>query len=190
MLVKDKNVLRKEYKSLRNNMSLHERRTADINIFKNAVNLEEIKQAEEILTYVSSDIEIDTYLLADYCFNAHKKLYAPKCLPNSNDMIFYRINSFSDLEKGAFGIYEPKEYCKEIDKLMRPVCIVPGLAFDKRGYRLGFGKGFYDKFLSGFKGIKIGLCYDNCITSCLPNDVHDIAVDFLVTEKTALSIKK
>ncbi|MGN1133878.1 MAG: 5-formyltetrahydrofolate cyclo-ligase [Oscillospiraceae bacterium] len=188
MLIKDKNALRKEYKALRNGMSLHQRRTADIEIFKNARELEAFQQAEEVLIYVSSAIEVDTYMLADYCFECRKKLYSPKCIPNSNDMIFYETESFDDLEKGSFGIYEPCEQCRKMNETEHPVCIVPGLAFDKRGYRLGFGKGFYDKFLAEFKGIKIGLCYDDCVTESLPKDAYDVPVDILVTENQCLFI--
>ena len=109
-------------------------------------------------------------------------------MPDSNDMSFYEIKSFDDLEQGSFNIFEPKEYCPMIADFNDACCIVPALSYDKRGYRLGFGKGFYDKFLCKFNGEKIGICYDNCICGKLPNDEFDISVDWLVTEKLNFEI--
>ena len=97
-------------------------------------------------------------------------------------MEFYSISSFDDLESGAYGIYEPKKECLKITADENTVCIVPGLAFDKSGFRIGFGKGYYDRFLSEFKGESVGLCYDECFSDILIKDKFDMCVSAVITE--------
>lgn len=189
MQVECKKELRKKFKQIRKAMSENQREIADMQVFENAVATDEYKYADVILAYVSSDIEVDTYKLIEYSWQAGKKVCVPRCKPNSNEMEFYEIYSFDDLEQGAFGILEPKESCEQWDNKGKACCIVPALSYDNRGYRLGFGKGFYDKYLTGFEGKKLGICYDNCMSLKLPNDEYDISVDLVVTDKSALKIK-
>lgn len=188
MQMTNKNELRKKYKQIRTEMTVSERRTADLQVFKNTVSVDAYKNAKEILAYVSSEIEVDTRLLIRHSWGMGKKVLVPRCIPDSNDMEFYEIKSFDELEKGAFGIFEPKKSCLKAGKPEKPCCIVPALSYDKRGYRLGFGKGFYDKFLSDFEGVKLGLCYERCMCRQLPNDEFDISVDIVVTDESALII--
>lgn len=189
-MLTDKNSLRRYYKDIRNRMSVHERRVCELGIFHKVSDLEAYKGASEVLVYVSSEIEVDTYLLIDHSLKLGKKVLAPRCVPNSNDMDFFEIKSFSDFEKGAFGIYEPNSDCILVSSFENSCCVVPALSYDSRGYRLGFGKGFYDKFLSGFGGTKIGICYECCMSERLPDDEFDISVDIVVTDKSTLNIEK
>ena len=93
------------------------------------------------------------------------------------------IRSLDDLEKGTFGVLEPKhKQCKLVTDLSHGFCIVPGLCFDAKGYRLGYGKGYYDRFLSEFKGVTVGICYTSCVQYGLPHGYFDRPVDILVTE--------
>ena len=188
-MLTDKDSLRRYYKDIRNNMSLHERRVGDLEIFHGVAELDEYKNSSEVLVYVSSAIEVDTYMLIDHSIKVGKIVLAPRCLPNSNDMEFFEIKSLDDLENGTFGIYEPNSECLKKISFDNACCIVPALSYNKRGYRLGFGKGFYDKFLSGFSGAKIGICYECCMSDKLPNDEFDINVDVVVTDKSAFRIE-
>lgn len=184
-----KRELRKYFKQIRQEMSAEQRKNIDNQIFQNVTETAEYKRAEIILAYVSSEIEVNTYKIIEYSKQIGKKICVPKCKPNSNDMDFYEINSMNDLEPGAFGILEPKSNCNEWNKRGNACCIVPALSYDIRGYRLGFGKGFYDKFLKDFKGVKLGICYENCMSKQLPDNEYDISVDLVVTDKSTLIIK-
>lgn len=188
MQITDKNTLRKSYKKIRKDMTLFQRRIYDMQIFENVIKLDAFKNSNKVLVYISSEIEVDTFAIICYALKMGKKVFAPKCVSDSNDMFFYEIKSFDDLEQGSFKIFEPKEYCQMIVDFNDTCCIVPALAYDKRGYRLGFGKGFYDKFLCKFSGEKIGICYDNCVCSKLPNDEFDVSVDWLVTENRIVNL--
>lgn len=178
----DKSALRAHFKNIRRKMTRAEKSSKDSKIFSNFIGISDFASADEILTYISSDIEVDTEKIVNFSFNQGKSVYAPRCVSGTNIMRFYKITSFDDLERGYFGIREPKEHCEEIKELQNQICLVPALSYDSRGFRLGFGKGFYDRFLSEFRGVCIGLCYDNCITDELPSFVHDIPVSILITE--------
>jgi 5-formyltetrahydrofolate cyclo-ligase len=99
-------------------------------------------------------------------------------------MDYYYINSFDDLEKGAYGLMEPDiNKCQKVTDLNKGICLVPGLVYDREGYRLGFGKGYYDRFLINFHGITIGICYSRCVEQSLPRGFYDKPIDLVVTEK-------
>lgn len=73
--------------------------------------------------------------------------------------------------------------CEILSDFSDSVCLVPGLAFDREGYRIGFGKGYYDRFLLNFSGLTVGMCYNKCIEDNLPRGYYDCPVDILITEK-------
>ena len=99
-------------------------------------------------------------------------------------MDFYFVTSVNQLKKGTFSIPEPDSaVCTAVDDSVSGLCLVPGLCYDMHGYRIGFGKGYYDRFLQKFSGTSVGLCYTRCIEQKLPRGVFDKPVDILITEK-------
>ena len=106
-----------------------------------------------------------------------KKVAVPKC--EGNDIVFYYINSLEDLEEGSFGILEPKinEAVNDFDS---SICIIPGVAFDNDKNRIGYGRGFYDRFLENYAGIKIGLAYKECICDKIDVSENDIKMDKVI----------
>ena len=184
-----KQQLRKQFKDIRLSQTPKEKSDIEQKVYRFFVESDDFDKFSDILVYVSSDIEIGTkkimeHILCDIRTGHKKRLLCPRCENGTNIMHFYRIDSLDNLETGSFGILEPKEHCELVDKFIDPVCIVPALSFDSKGYRLGFGKGFYDRFLADFNGITIGLCCESCMTDGeLPRDEHDISVDHIVTER-------
>ena len=96
---------------------------------------------------------------------------------------FHKINSLSELKVGEYGIPEPAPSAPEIKGGEKTICIVPALAYDKDGNRLGYGGGYYDRFLSTYKGISILAIYSFLYTDSLPTDEYDMAVHRIITEK-------
>lgn len=183
----NKKELRAEIKKLRSEADKEMLLRADKAIFEKIIASEEYIRCSSLLLYVSAEIEVDTQRLIAYSLKLGKAVYAPRVVKGTRNMDFCRIYSFDDLEEGYFGIHEPKNHCPICCSFgSDSLCIVPALAYDHNGFRLGYGKGFYDVFLSGFKGIKMGICYENCVKQTVFRDSLDVPVDILITEKNKL----
>lgn len=179
-----KSHLRDKYKTMRMNMNRDVKKIMDDKISNKIIDLTEYKNSEKVLTYISKDIEVSTLEIIKDAWRKNKNVGAPRCNIQEKSMQFYCINSFDDLEKCTFGLYEPaSDKCGVIKDFSNSICIVPGFCFDSFGYRLGYGYGYYDRFLPEFKGSKIGICYSEYIKFKLPRGIYDKPVDILVTDK-------
>ncbi|HHV32931.1 5-formyltetrahydrofolate cyclo-ligase [Caproiciproducens sp. LBM24188] len=176
--------LRARYRQFRERLEPEHKVSLDSAIQSRLLALNEYAGADTLFTYVSKPIEVDTYALIQAALANHKKVAVPRCLPETFDMEFYYITSLDDLEKGCFGVMEPvPEKCRLVPRGKKGLCIVPGLSFDAQGFRLGYGKGYYDRFLADFKGTTVGICYSGCVQWNLPHGYYDQSVDILITEK-------
>lgn len=183
----EKSELRKQYRSLRDSIPEDEKNVLDEKIIRKITQLWSYREEEILLTYVSIGSEVDTKNLIQYALNDGKKVAVPRCGEETRDMDFYIIKSLDDLEIGSFGVLEPiTDRCEKLEDLSKGVCIVPALTFDKSGYRLGYGKGYYDKFLSNFSGRIIGVCYSFCVCDKLPHGRFDKKVSSIVTERNII----
>lgn len=181
--------LRNKFKSIRAEMPKEVKLRKDNAIFNKVISLQKFQQAKILLTYVSTQIEVDTHRLIKYALDQGKQVAVPRCVPGTRLMEFCLINSFDDLEKGTFSVLEPKKSCRIINFFPNSFCIVPGLGYDINGFRLGYGGGYYDRFLSNYKGTMAGICYVSCLQSNLPHGRFDCTVDLLITEKFCKRIK-
>lgn len=145
--------------------------------------LYQYREAQTLLCYVSKPIEVDTIPLIQRALADGKQVACPRCVEGTRQMEFYRIHSLDDLEKRTFGVLEPKvPGCEKLTDFTGSLCIVPALMYDLKGYRLGYGGGYYDRFLSGYDGYKIGITYRRNILRFLHYGRYDIPVDMIVTE--------
>lgn len=185
----DKKSLRKLYKSVRNSFAPYETALIDRRIFTSFINSDLYKSAELLLIYVSSKGETDTLNIIDYALADGKKVAVPYC--KENNMHFLLIESFSELSEGLFGIPEPDPVkCTPVMDFTDAVCVVPALCFDVYGNRLGYGGGYYDRFLSSVSVITVGLCRERSLCHRLPSEAHDIAIDYIITENGPRNSKK
>lgn len=147
---------------------------------------EEFKKAKIIMFYVSKDNEVDTRFMIKDAMARGKKICVPKTDRFNRQLHPIMIKDMDkDLELGHFGLHEPRLDKKKMVSIKKiDLIVTPGVAFDRDGYRLGWGKGYYDRFLEGTgKTPKIGLAYDFQIVPQLPRDSYDIPMDMVVTEK-------
>lgn len=179
MTTKDKKILRVKFRDIRN--SIENISILSDNIFNTIVESEIYKSADVILAYWSTGSEVVTHKLIDKALTDKKRVALPKCTDKNGNMKFYYIDSVSELSEGMYGIKEPIAKLQADTFNEYSLCFVPGLSFDKKGYRLGYGKGYYDRFLSSFCGISIGLCYDTCLAECLPTGEFDEKVNYIIT---------
>lgn len=176
--------LRNKYKQLRREMLPAVKMRHDDSIRRRLQGLYQYKNAKILLTFVSTAIEVDTRTLITEALTEGKQVAVPRCVDGAREMEFYLIRSLDDLEPRTFGVLEPvPERCEMLRGFAGSICIVPGLAFDHAGYRLGYGKGYYDRFLSAYPKAKIGIVYSCCMTHRLIHGKFDVPVDLLVTEK-------
>lgn len=182
--------LRGRYKKLRLQLSPEAKEELDQKILNRVMNLWQYREAGLILTYVSTPIEVDTRRLIEKSLLAGKRVAVPRCVPGTREMEFYLIRSIEELSPGTFGVLEPSpEHSALLEDFSKGLCIVPALSFDYQGYRLGYGKGYYDRFLARFGGSAVGLCYDNCMARNLPAGRYDRPVQLIVTQRKTLAVE-
>lgn len=173
-----KDKLRAELVALRRNMAENVRKNLDERIYNNLISLDLVKNADTFLVYASSPVEVDTRRFIGKILSQGKTIAIPKCI--GMDMKFLKTDDPGTLVRSKFGVDEPS--CGDkIRSFDGTVCIVPALRFDKAGYRLGWGGGFYDRFLAGYTGISVGICYEQCCGD-VPTDRFDIPVNTVITE--------
>ena len=141
--------------------------------------------AKGFLVYVASkDNEVDTKPLIRRLLKSIHPVLVPIAQPGGK-LVWSRLRKMDELEPGRFGILEPRADARRITKQPPDsAVIVPGVAFSVDGWRIGYGGGYFDRFLADFGGPVIGLAYDVQITTYIENDPHDVPMDFILTETT------
>ena len=183
-----KNQLKESILQKRNSLSKEEIIEKSNEIKNKLFNLKNYKNSKTIMFFVSFNSEVNTHdMIRDALKN--KTVVVPKVVHHEIEPSI--IIDFDNLMPcGKFGILEPIEAMKIAYKNIDLV-LVPGIVFDKEGHRIGYGFGFYDKFLAKVpKAIKIGLCFDFQFVDKIPAEMHDVPVDMIVTEKRVVECRK
>ena len=179
----EKKSARKIYRRMRSELSSNDRRYLDLALLTHITNNTAFISADTVLCYYSVKGEPDVLPIAKYALNLGKKVAFPISHIEDRMLTFHIVTSLSELTEGAYGIPEPNVKAPAPTVSKNTVCIVPALAFDKNGKRLGYGGGYYDRFLSTFDGVAIGLAYNCFIAQELPTDEYDATMDIIITEK-------
>ena len=185
----EKQRLREERLAAREVLSEQERSVLDDRITQKLLETSEYAETTTVLTYVSVSSEVSTRMFIESALRDGKTVAVPRCLPG-HCLEFVAITSLDQLIAAPFGLLEPpKELPALAEKQMdASICIVPALLVDTKGYRLGYGAGFYDRFLSTYSGKKICLAYQqNLSRTTLPHAAFDVAVDVVITESDILT---
>lgn len=167
-------------------MDAEEKKRRDDAIVRAAESLVSFRGAEYVLLYAATEDEINIDALARYAAERGKKIAFPRCNTESYTMKFHFVDSIDQLSPDSYGIREPQPTCPVFDVSVHrnsSICFVPGLVFDRSGYRVGYGKGYYDRFLSDFKGSRVGVVYSDFIVDSVPRGRYDTRVDILLSEK-------
>lgn len=177
----DKNSLRKELITQRK--AIANKYELDKKIIDNFIKSNEYINAEQILCYVSLDDEISTDYLINKAIIDGKKVAVPLCLDNMGTMEFFYIKSLNDLHIGSFNVREPNnDDNKRVINFENALIVVPALAFDNYGYRIGYGKGYYDRYLQIHSLNSVGLCYNSFVLNEIPTNQYDVSIDCVITE--------
>jgi 5-formyltetrahydrofolate cyclo-ligase len=189
-----KNELRVELLEKRKNIPERQRDDWDTkisNIFLGSISY---RFCDIVLVYVSAREEISTRAIIEHSLTNNKIVACPISNTGENTLSFKAIKSTDELNCGSYNIFEPPETNRDFRDLQTEklagkkgqalaVCVIPCLAYDSGGYRMGYGKGYYDRFLPTFEGTKIGLCYSGFKSDKLPKGKYDVKLDVIITEK-------
>ena len=184
----DKGDIRKRMLEVRNVMTGGEIASGSRAIVKRLAELDQIRRASTLMVYLGFGSEVLTDDLILRGWEEGKRIAVPLCRPVSRELIACRIDGFDELECGHYGLREPKA-----DRL-RPVppgeidaVVVPAVAFDRQGHRLGYGGGYYDRFLPGApRATRIGVAFARQIVAEIPAGPHDVTMDCIVTEREVI----
>ncbi len=176
-----KKEMRKHFSEIRKSVSCRE---SDILITERLKNLDIFNNADTVLLFASYCSEPSTWDLAEILLERGISIAYPRCGADG-EMTFYKVKSSDELHIGKYGIAEPAGSIMSMPQITdKTVCIVPGLAFTEDGKRIGYGGGYYDRFLSKNPQVyTIALAYEKCITDDLPVMEHDIKIKSIVTEE-------
>lgn len=180
----DKNIIRKEMLAKRNALALKEIEKNSAIITDKILQSKEFTAAKTVFTYLSMNSEVSTYELVKHTWRHGKKAAVPVVLSGDPNMQFRIIDSFDNLVQSRFGVMEPcqgEAAVPDNDSLI----IVPGLVFDRNKNRIGYGGGYYDRYLRKNKMMaNIGICFSFQIIDFIKCEEHDIPVDKIITEST------
>ena len=182
----DKPGLRREISRKRDHLIERERIEKSEAITRRLFSIEMVAQAEDILLYSDFGSEVKTDQIFYTAKRMHKRVFYPKVV--GHDLEFYRVEDLGELQVGFKGIQEPF-MLKRVggDWIFAAVAVIPGTVFSREGYRIGYGRGFYDRFLARYPSIfKIGLAYDLQILDHIPHEYYDVRMDGLVSESEKL----
>lgn len=184
---------RKIYAAKRDALSPSERAQKSEEIWKRLVTLAPFKETSQALFYVSFRSEVETLLMRRLTRKLGISVAVPRIQAQNKSMIFYELGCDEKLEAGVFGVLQPTLDAETITDLKEPsVILVPGLVFDSQGNRVGWGGGYYDRFLSDEgKGLpSVGLAFDLQIAAQLPVQPYDVALNWIVTESRIIHCSK
>lgn len=188
-----KDRIREKYKAIRKAVTGDEKARLDSAVCKTFLSSATYIYYDTILMYSPVRDEINVNEIALQALRDGKRVAYPRCVSGTNKMDFYYVSSLDELEKGTFGILEPP--CNEARKVDKAnatgaVCLIPAIVFDKCGYRLGYGKGYYDRYLHSYSGAVLGIAYKRLVTNALPKGRFDIQVNAVITEEGVISVER
>ena len=182
----NKSEMRSRLLNMRENLDPKAAQQLSETIFSNLTSLEQFTRAKVIHTYVSSKKnEVDTKRLIEDAWQSGKRVVVPIMNLDHQTLEHSEILSLDELKPGAFDILEPTTR-RSIDLTLVEIVVVPVLGVDRRGNRIGFGEGYYDRFLKFMKKPKVALAYEFQVVEKMPSSEVDVPVDYVVTEKKVI----
>ena len=185
----DKRALRRKILDERKNINIVKKEDMDNKILDKLYESEYYRKSKKIFIYISYDSEINTKGIINKALEDNKKVYVPRTEFKNRLMDAVEIMSLDNLVESDFGILEPSIKEPHIDPNELDLIVVPGVAFDKQGGRVGYGAGFYDRYFNKIsednikKIIKIALAYNFQVIEKVPMDKQDVPVNYIITEK-------
>ena len=178
-----KTSIRKDYLARRASLPPEEKARRDRKICQYILSSASFRYAETVLAYYPREHEIDILPVLREAIKMGKRVALPRC-DGEHHMTYRFVSSLDGLTPGMYGIFEPEESAPAFSENVghAALCLVPGVVFDTRGYRIGYGGGYYDRFLHSFGGSVAGVVYREFILPSLPFGRYDLALPVMITE--------
>ena len=162
---------------------------AEVQMLTILKNCDFFKKSNSIHIYISKKYEPKTSKIIKFCWKRSKVVNVPCVIPGTGVLFHSELNSFNDLSKGDFGVLEPTPKKRIASKPENfDLVIVPGIAFDINGGRIGYGKGFYDRFLLQTRAFRLALAFDFQVIESIPAELHDVPMNGIITESKMILI--
>ncbi|MCX5877428.1 MAG: 5-formyltetrahydrofolate cyclo-ligase [Deltaproteobacteria bacterium] len=192
-MAEERTTLRTKILAARDGLPPEERQQKSRAITERLLALPEFSASHCVFSYVSFRSEVETLPLIAHCLSRSVAMSVPLTLPAEHRLLAYGITDISrDLAPGYYGILEPAEALPLVDPASIEVVVVPGSVFDTHGGRLGYGGGFYDRFLQSAapQALRIGLAFDLQVVAAVPLESHDQRLDYLITETRTIPLER
>ncbi|BBW95595.1 5-formyltetrahydrofolate cyclo-ligase [Geobacillus sp. FSL W8-0032] len=187
----DKQHLRRLMLGRLRQLPLEEKRAYDRRIAAYLYEWPPWQRARTLALTVARGTEVATAPIIERAWQEGKTVAVPKCDPLTKTMTFRRLASFAQLEKAYAGLLEPiEEQTTAIDRDELDLILVPGVCFTKTGYRIGYGGGYYDRYLPGVAAVTAALAYSFQILDRIPVEAHDVPVTAIITEQGVMSCEQ
>ena len=184
---KHKIEIRKQHLERRAKISLDVREVRDKKICNHILSSAVYRYSDVLLLYYPVKGEVNVLPLMEAALAAGKRVAFPRCCEQDRSMKFHYVSSEADFEKGAYGLREPFASLPAFDPStegdLNVLCVVPAVVYDRKGYRIGYGGGYYDRFFGVFKPASIGVAYEEFIVKSVPHGKYDISVDVVASER-------
>ena len=179
-----KKIIRKQFIEERKKMTVNTVNTLSTLIIERILGEIDLESSETIALYYPFNNEVNVLPLIELLLKQKKRVVLPK-VTGKTTMEFYRIESTVDVELSKFGVYEPNTK-SIVNKIEIDWMLIPGVGFNSKGYRLGYGAGYYDRYLEEHQFKTVGICFDFQITDAFEINEYDVPLDFIISENRLL----
>ena len=186
----EKKELRRQLLQIRRDIPTEQKNSASLSIRSEILKLIDSGSFDAVLLFSPIRGEPDVASLTEELIKRSIRVAFPISLTEVTQLDFREVYSLDDLKAGAYGISEPDASAPHLGSLKNTLCVVPAIAYDKSGIRLGYGKGYYDRFLSAVNVTAVGVCYSCLLMDTLPCDPNDIPVDIIITERGTFALNE
>ena len=188
----DKHFLRQDILRQRDALTLPDVKERSLAIARRFIKTSFFQRAKTILCYYPKGKEVNTELIIQYAFRSGKTIVLPATQSSTRTLRLYRIKNLqTDLVIGQYGIKEPNpETCKEMALRDIDLILIPAIALDQEGNRIGYGLGYYDRLLASYTGPTVAVVYDFQVLLRVPQELHDIPLHYIITESRFVQCRK
>lgn len=184
-IVLEKMQLRKQLTAIRDGLPASVRTAQSQAACEHLITLTKEKGYRSVMVYIPFRSELDIWPYIEWCWQQQLEVFAPRCNVTELTMTLYPLYNKGQLRRGSYGIMEPDPQILEPTEAVPHAVIVPGLAFNDNGHRLGYGGGYYDRYYEkiGSSTSWIGAAFQQQLVDCIPVDRYDIILNFVVSNK-------